>query len=136
MVVMGEILQSLGYANTIYNFNRNPLPNSPAKTLEAYLLLGAWKNSSYFQEQGDKIRKSIESLALKIQGNKTFFLFDENNSFVPYEHTKIDKYLKTQIGYKEPKNVYRLDKYPSMEFLLQKGIKKVIVFDNDNDLGG
>lgn len=136
MVVMGEILRSLGYVNTVYNFNRNPLPNSLAKTMEAYLLLGAWKNSPYFQEQSQKIQANIGAIALKIQGDKTFFLFDENNTFIPYEHTKIDNYLKTQIGYKEPKNVYRLDKYPTPEFLLQKGIKKVIAFDNDDDLGG
>lgn len=136
MVIMGEILRSLGYKNTIYNFNRNTFPNSIAKTFEAYLLMVAWKNSSYFQEQAKKIQISIESLNLKIQGDMTFFIFDENNTFVPYEYTKIDTYLKTQIGYKEPKNVYRLDKYPTMDFLLQKGIKKVIAFDNDDDMGG
>lgn len=133
---MGQILQSLGYLNTIYNFNRNPLPNSLAKTLEAYLLLAAWKNSPYFIEQANKVQENLKTLALKIQNDKTFFLFDENNVFIPYEYTKIDTYLKTQIGYKEPKNVYRLDKYPQMDFLLQKGIKKIIAFDNDNDFGG
>lgn len=133
---MGEILRSLGYANTIYNFNRNPTPNSIAKTMEAYLLMAAWKNSPYFQEQSTKVQNKIKALAFKIQGDKTYFLFDENNSLAPYEHAKIDSYLKTQIGFKEPKNVYRLDKYPTMEFLLQKGIKKVIAFDNDDDLGG
>lgn len=135
MVVMGEILRSLGYANTVYNFNRNPIPNSIAKTMEAYFLLASWKNSPYFQEQSEKVQTNIRARAFKIQGDKTFFLFDENNTLCPYEHAKIDNYLKTQIGFKEPKNVYRLDKYPTMEFLLQKGIKKVIALDSDNDLG-
>jgi uncharacterized membrane protein YgcG len=135
MVVMGEILRSLGYMNTVYNFNRNPIPNSIAKTMEAYLLLASWKNSPYFQEQSEKVQTNIRALAFKIQGDRTFFLFDENNTLCPYEHAKIDNYLKTQIGFKEPKNVYRLDKYPTMEFLLQKGIKKVIALDTDNDLG-
>ncbi len=136
MVAMWEILRSFGYMNVVYNFNKNPFPNSLAKTFEACLLFGAWKNSPYFQEQSKKIQINLNALMLKIQGEKTFFLFDENNSFIPYKYTKIDNYIKTQIGYKEPKNIYRLDKYPNIEFLLQKWIKKVIAFDSDGDFGG
>jgi hypothetical protein len=33
------------------------------------------------------------------------------------------------------KNIYRLDKYPDVDFLLAKDIEMVVAFDSDNDMG-
>lgn len=133
MAICWEVLKNVWFKNVVYNFNRQPYMNSWTKTLEALLFLVSYDNSKYFQNLSKTLRDKISSLK-NVDFSKFYILFDENNSFCNYVFLTINDYLKTQIWMPEPKNVYRLDKYPTTDFLLKKSIKNVIVLDSDKDV--
>ncbi len=133
--IVWKIFKELGLKNIVFNFNRSLWVNSTSKTLEAILYLFSYENSSYFRNKTAKIVKNIQDLELNLKNDNNYIIIDENNNTEKYAHLSIDNYLKHQIGEKEPKNIYRIDKYPDEAFLIGKGIQEIIVFDNDSDYG-
>jgi hypothetical protein len=94
-----------------------------------------YAKSSFLQTSIQAIVEKIKQEQLLIVPEKLFILIDENNDTSSYNHFSIDNYLKTQIGFHTPKNIYRLDKYPDISFLEKKEIEMVVAFDSDNDVG-
>lgn len=131
--ILWKIFNELGLKNVVFNFNRTLWVNSTSKTLEAILYLFSYENSPYFRNKTSKIVQKIQNFYLNLQNEKNYIIIDENNNKEQYSHLSIDNYLKHQIGQKEPKNIYRLDKYPDEIFLLGKNISEIILFDNDNN---
>lgn len=131
--IIWMILRELGLKNVVFNFNRTLQINSTAKTLEAILYIFSYENSPFFKEKTSKIVKGIQEKHLNIHNENNYIIIDENNHTPAYTHLSIDDYLKHQIGEKDPKNIYRIDKYPDENFLLSKWIGEVVVFDNDSD---
>lgn len=64
-----------------------------------------------------------------------YLIFEENNKMPQYAFHTIDPYLKAQIGLKESKVVYRIDKYPDVDFLKKKEISQIICMDADTESG-
>lgn len=128
--IVWEFFKKNWLKNTIYNFNRNPLINSFSKTLEAMLYVSSFKNSEYLNKKTQEISEKIWKIDLDF--SDFFLLIDENNNNESYFHLNIDSYLKAQIWMKETKNIYRVDKYPTKDFVVSKGISNVLFFDNDN----
>lgn len=130
--ILWRILQDFWLKNIVYNFNRSLSLNSPSKTLEWVLYLFSYENSDYFKEKTKETLLKLQEENYNISNEKHYIIIDENNNKDSYEHLQIDNYLKTQIGIKEQKNIYRLDTYPDENFLLNKDIKNIYVFDNDD----
>lgn len=132
--ILWSIFRELWLKNIVFNFNRSLLLNSTSKTLEAILFLFSYEKSKFFKKSTTKISQKIETLNLDIKHENYSIIIEENNNKEKYAHINITDYIKSQIGQKEPKNVYRIDKYPKKEFLETKGITQVVIFDSDNDL--
>jgi len=132
--ILWTVYKELWLKNIVFSFNRKMWVNYEEKTFEASLLLLLYANSEFLQNKTKNLAQKIITRNLDIDYSKIYMIIDENNSNSNYDHTKIDNYLKTQIWFNTPKNVYRLDKYPDVEFLNIKWIDNVIVFDNDRDL--
>lgn len=134
MVILWSIFEKLWAKNIVYNFNRQATINSATKTFEAMLYTFWYKNSPFFVNKNKEIIKKLSLEKFNKEINKSYILFDENNSITAYEYHDIDNYLKWQTWFSIPKNVYRLDKYPDREFLESKNIKNITFFDSDNDI--
>lgn len=133
MVIIGKVFEDYWIKNVVYNLNRQPAVNSATKTLEAFLYLVSYEKSSFLKERNAKFVEKIKLHKYNTNLLNQFIIFDENNSIDSYDFHWVDEYIKNQIWYKVPKNVYRLDKYPDKEFLLNKWIKNIYFFDNDSD---
>lgn len=133
--ILWEVFRELGFKNTIYNFNRTFFINSTSKTLERFLYIYAYSNSKYFKDETKKILDNIRSKNYNLNYDNYYIIIDENNNIEKYDHLEIDNYLKSNIWLKDPKNVYRLDKYPTEDFLHSKDISKINIYDNDLGYG-
>jgi hypothetical protein len=130
--IFGEALKEAGGKNVIYNFNRTPAVNSTSKTFEATIFLELWKNIPELAEKVRGLAKIIQDSKLALDGNRWYVLFDENDAAPNWNVSKVDPYVKSSIAFKEWKFVYRVDEYPSKEWLLSKDIKQVVICDMDN----
>lgn len=128
MSIVGETLGLLGAKNVIYNFNRQAAVNSKSKTLEATLFLVAWRETPWLQE---KLEKLAQKIPAKNFENILFFL-DENDIPPSWNISSCDDYVKNAIGWKENAVTYKVDDLPSREFLLEKNIKNIYFFDQDD----
>lgn len=133
MIIMWKVFEDFWIKNIVYNFNRIPAVNSSSKTLEAFLFLFAYDSSPYLKQKVKKVLASLNIWNFSDDIKNQYIIFDENNSTNNYNYHKINDYLKNQIWFKEPKNVYRLDKFPDEAFLSSKNIDTIFFFDNDND---
>jgi hypothetical protein len=122
--------------NIVYNFNKQILINSANKTFEAILYMLTYENSNYIKNETLKIVDKIKEKGInfEILNKNSYIIFDENDFYPNYEYLKIDYYIKNQIGFSVPKDIYRVDEYPKSEFLLKKDIKKIVFIDNDKNL--
>jgi len=134
MAIIWKLFEELWLKNIVYNFNKQIKINSSDKTLEASLYIMAYKNSKYFIDKTKELIKKLSLERIQADLQDKYIIFDENNSTNKYNFHQIDNYLKWQISFWIAKNVYRLDKYPEINFLIQKNIKNISIFDNDNDL--
>jgi len=132
-VILWYILKEYGFNNVVFNLNKNINLNSDSKTFEAVLYIMAYKNSPYFRIENQKIATNLKKLDLFLKTEKSYIIIDQNNTDNNYNYLQIDDYIKQAIWYKESKNIYRLDKYPNSNFLKNKNIWNIVVFDNDND---
>ncbi len=130
--IFGEALKEAGGKNIIYNFNRTAAVNSTSKTLEATIFLEFWKNIPELAEKVRGLAKIISNSQFLLDSNRWYILFDENDAAPNWNISKIDPYVKSSIAFKEWKFVYRVDEYPSKEWLLSKDIKQVVICDMDN----
>lgn len=132
MVIVGEIIKSLWWVNTVYNFNRVPAVNSVSKTLEAGLFLVSWKHIDWLK---NPMEQMIQELDEKYKGRSLgshFFLFDENDTTPNWNISRIDSYVKWAIGFKESIITYHTEEFPSKEFLMKNRMKSVKFYDTDS----
>lgn len=134
-VLLWEVFRWLWCNNVAISLNRRIWINFSEKTFEATLIMLMYDKSNFLKRKVKEIVDRIKSEQLLIFWEKLYILIDENNSSSKYEHFWIDSYLKTQIWFKESKNVYRLDKYPDTDFLVSKNIENVFSFDSDSNPG-
>lgn len=135
-VILWSIFKELWINNIAYNFNKQILINSANKTFEAVLYLLSYENSKYLKEETLKIIEEIKikNINTEIINKNSFIIFDENDYYPEYEYLNIDYYIKNQIWFSIPKNIYRIDEYPKSDFLIKKEVKNIIFIDNDNNL--
>ncbi len=131
MAIVGEVIQSLGGVNTVYNFNRIPAVNSISKTLEAALFLVSWRQIEWLMNPMEILIKELREKYNELSLSSHFFLFDENDTTPNWNITRTDSYVKGAIGFKESIVTYHTEEFPSKEFLMKNGLKNVLLYDTD-----
>lgn len=132
MAISGEILASAGVKNVVYNFNRAAAVNSKSKTLEATLFLVAWRETPWLREKMEKILENLQKNFDAKKWENVIVFLDENDLPPKWNISEIDNYVKSAIGWKENAVTYRVDDLPSRDFLLEKNIKHIYFFDQDD----
>ena len=137
MAILGETLRSAGVTNVTYQFRREVAVNSDTRVLEATLFLGMWRDSPTLASQMEALRTAHADSLSRLAGmaERVFVLIEENLSTPEYAISGIDEYLRTQMGYKAGKVVYRVDTYPDLTFLGSHGVRRIRVYDSDGDTG-
>ncbi len=133
MIITWEVLKNAWINNLAYSLIRQPAVNSYSKTFEALLLMVAFDKSEYFQTLAKPLIAKAKEALKNVKCEDQYIIMDENNTIHRYSYHDIAPYLKTQIWMSEEKLTYRIDKYPTKEFLANKDINRIVVMDNDSD---
>lgn len=132
LAVIGETLKKLNIKNVVYNFNRMPAVNSISKTLEATLFILGHEEIDWLKNRLQSLVNAVSQKIAKPIFEKSVIFLDENDTPPNYNTTTLDPYIKNAIGFKEHVVTYKAEDIPHRDILLNKGIKTIFIFDQDD----